>query len=152
MQRTYDDWVQTGWFQATMIGLVVISILVTAFGIIDLVFLSGDPGSAVAPGYRTDGLANLKVGNVFPLLSSTVASAIGIAGIVPLVRGDRIRAYRRFRLALMISVFITYPFVFAESSFAAVSGLLVTLAALGTVSAMLRQEEQEASLRSPEPV
>ncbi len=152
MQRTYDDWVQTGWFQATMIGAVVVAILVTAFGIIDLIFLSGSPGSAVAPGYRTDGLGNLKVGNLFPLLSSTVASAIGIAGIVPLVRGDRIKAYRRFRLALMISVFITYPFIFAESSFAAVSGLLVTLAALGTVSAMLRQEEQEAPVRSPEPV
>ena len=151
MQRTYDDWIQTGWFQVVMIGAVVLGILVTTVGIIDLVFLSGNPGSAVAPGYRTDGLGSLKIGNIIPLASSTVASAIGIAGILPLVRGDRIKAYRRFRLALMIAVFITYPFVFAESSFSAVTGLLVTLAALGTISAMLGQEEQEAPVREPEP-
>ena len=152
MQRTYDDWVQTRWFQVVMVTAVVVGILITAFGIVDLIFLSGNPGSATAPGYRTDGFSNLKLGNLFPLVSSAVASAIGVAGIVPLLRGDRIKAYRRFRLALLISVFITYPFVFAESSFSAVGGLLITLAALGTVSAMLRQEEQEASAPTPEPV
>jgi len=152
MQRTYDHWVQTRWFQVAMVGAVVLGILITAFGIIDLIFLSGSPSSRVAPGYQTDGISNLKIGNVFPLVSSTVSSLIGVAGIVPLLRGDRIKAYRRFRLALMIAIFITYPFIFAESSFSAVTGMLVTLAALGTVSAMLRQEEQEAPLRAPEPV
>ncbi|MBU3674752.1 MAG: hypothetical protein FGM34_06880 [Solirubrobacteraceae bacterium] len=152
MQRTYDHWVQTRWFQVVMVGAVVVGILITAFGIIDLIFLSGSPGSGVAPGYQTDGLSNLKIANVFPLVSSTASSVIGVAGIVPLVRGDRIKAYRRFRLALMIAIFITYPFIFAESSFSAVTGMLITLAALGTVSAMLRQEEQEAPLRAPEPV
>jgi hypothetical protein len=152
MQRTYDDWVQTGWFQVVMVGAVVVGILMSAVGIVDLIFLSGNPGSSVAPGYATDGFSNLKIGNVFPLISSAVASAIGIAGLVPLLRGERAKAYRRFRLALLISVFITYPFIFAESSFSAVTGLLITLAALGTVSAMLRQEEQETPIRSPEPV
>ena len=89
---------------------------------------------------------------MIPLVSSSVASVIGLAGIIPLLRGERAEAYRRFRLALLIAVFITYPFIFAESSFSAVTGLLVTLAALGTVSAMLRQEEQEAPVRAPEPV
>lgn len=152
MQRTYDGWVQTTWFQAVMIVAVVVGILMTAVGIVDLVFLSGNPGSGVAPGYATDGFGNLKIGNILPLLSSTVASVIGAAGLVPLLRGERAKAYRRFRLALLIAVFITYPFVFAESSFSAVTGLLITLAALGTVSAMLRQEEQEAPVHTPEPV
>ena len=152
MQETYDDWVQTRWFQVVMVGAVVVGILVTAFGVFDLIFLSGDPGSGAAPGYGTDGLGNLKVGNIVPLVSSTVASVIGVAGIVPLLRGERIKAYRRFRLALLVAVFITYPFIFAESSFSAVTGLLITLAALGTLSAMLRQEQQEGPRPEPEPV
>ena len=152
MQRTYDAWVQTPWFQAVMVGAVILGILATVFGIVDLLFLSGNPGTATAPGYRTDGLENLRIGNLIPLVASSVASVIGAAGVLPLLRGERVRAYRRFRLALLISVFITYPFIFAESSFSAVTGLLVTLAALGTVSAMLRQEEQEAPVAPPEPV
>ena len=145
MQRTYDDWVRTGWFQVLMIGAVVVGILITAFGIIDLIFLSGNPGSAASPGYATDGISNLKLVNAIPLASSSVASLIALVGIVPLLRGERIKAYRRFRMGLMIAVFVTYPFIFAENSFSAVSGLLLTLAALGTISAMLHQEEQEKS-------
>ena len=148
MQRTYDDWVQTSWFQTAMIGAVVIGILITAYGIVDSIFLSGHSGSASAPGYFSDGLASLKVGNIIPLISSSVACIVGIAGIAPLVRGERIKAYRRFRLALQVMIFITYPFIFAESSFSAVTGLLIALAALGTVSAMLRQEAQRPQTAS----
>ena len=145
MQRTYEDWVQTRWFQIAMIGAVVVGIILTAYGIVTLTFLSGNPGSLSMPGYQTDGLGSLKIGNVLPLVSSSVASIVGIAGIPPLLRGERVKSYRRFRLALQISIFITFPFIFAESSFSAVTGLLLTLAALGTVSAMLRQEAQKTS-------
>ena len=140
MQGTYEKSVQTRWFQIAMVTVVVVSVLVTAFGILELIFLSGRSGSLVVPGYGSDGLAHLKLGNVIPMISSAITSLIGITGIPPLLRGERIKAYRRFQLALQISIFITYPFIFAESSFSAVTGLLVTLAALGTVSAMLRQE------------
>lgn len=149
MQRTYEDWVQTRWFQIVMTGAVILSVLITAAGIVALIFFSSGSDSLAPPGYRADGLESLKVGNLIPLISSAISSAIGIAGLIPLLRGDRAKAYRRFRLALQISVFITYPFIFAESSFSAVTGLLVTLAALGTVSAMLRQESRKAPKPTP---
>ena len=148
MQRTYDGWVQTPGFQVAMIGAVIVGILITAFGIVELIFFSGSPSSVPVASYRGDGLSSLRVGNVIPLISSTITCAIGAAGIWPLMRGDRIKAYRRFRLALQISIFITYPFIFAEDSFSAVTGMLITLAALGTVSAMLRQETQRPANRA----
>jgi hypothetical protein len=142
MQRTYEDWVQTRWFQVVMTGVVILAVLLTAAGIVVLIFFSSGSNSLAPPGYQADGLGNLKVGNLIPLISSAITSVIGIAGLIPLLRGNRATAYRRFRLALQISIFITYPFIFAESSFSAVTGLLLTLAALGTVSAMLRQESR----------
>lgn len=145
MQRTYDRWVETRWFQVTMIGAVVVAILATTFGILELIFFSGGHGHLTPAGYKADGLGNLKIGNLIPLASTAIASAIGIAGLLPLLRGEREKAYRLFRIALQISIFVTYPFIFAEDSFSAVTGLLVTLAALGTVSAMLRQEERSPS-------
>ena len=140
MQRTYDGWVQTSWFQIVMIATVIVAVLITAIGIIELIFFTGSSSSVPLSSYRADGLGSLTIGNIIPLISSSITCAIGIAGIWPLLRGDRVKAYRRFRLALQISIFITYPFIFAEDSFSAVTGLLITLAALGTVSAMLRQE------------
>ena len=145
MQRTYDSWVETRWFQVTMIGAVIIAILFTTLGIIDLIFFSGGHSHLTPPGYKADGLENLKIGNLIPLASTAIASAIGIAGLLPLLRGERVKAYRLFRIALQISIFITYPFIFAEDSFSAVTGMLITLAALGTVSAMLRQETQSGA-------
>lgn len=148
MQRTYDGWVQTTWFQVVMIGAVIAGVLITAAGIIGLIFFTGSPSSVPVSSYRADGIENLKIGNIIPLISSSITCVIGIAGIWPLLRGSRVKAYRRFRLALQISIFITYPFIFAEDSFSAVTGLLITLAALGTVSAMLRQETQRRAHRS----
>lgn len=144
MQRTYDEWVQTRWFQVTMTAVVIVSIVVTALGVLELIFFSGNPGSVATAGYGADGWEHLGIGNIIPLVSNAVASAIGIAGLIPLMRGNRAKAYRRFQLALQIAIFITYPFVFAEHSFSAVTGLLITLAALGTVSAMLSQETRKA--------
>jgi len=74
-----------------------------------------------------------------------------VAGIVRVRRGDRLTGYRLLDRALLVQVFITQVFVFVESSFGAITGLLVAIALLITVRLLQRreQERQEARPASP---
>lgn len=74
------------------------------------------------------------------LASSTVAAVLVAAGILRLRARDRAAAYRRFDRALLVSIFVTQVFAFAESQFTAVFGLGFDVLLLLTLRAMMRGE------------
>ncbi len=78
--------------------------------------------------------------HVAGLSSSGVAAALVLAGVWKLGRRDRPAAYRRFDRALLVSIFVTQVFAFAESQFTAVFGLGVDVLLLITIRAMSRGE------------
>jgi hypothetical protein len=68
-------------------------------------------------------------------------------GISRLRGGDRAAGYRILGRALLIEIFITQIFLFVQSSFAATTGLLISLALLMTVR-RLEGLERTSSLAS----
>ncbi|MEX2255258.1 MAG: hypothetical protein WEC34_07460 [Acidimicrobiia bacterium] len=80
------------------------------------------------------------------LLSSMVANACLIIGVVVLLRThDRLRAYRWFDRGLLITIFVTQVFVFAEEQLGGTVGLLLTLMVWGLLrGAMSAERGREA--------
>jgi len=74
--------------------------------------------------------------------SSSVAAVLVLWGTVRLRRGDRAGGYRLYDRALLVSIFVTQVFAFAESQFTAVFGLGLDVLLLATVRAMIRGEGQ----------
>jgi hypothetical protein len=86
--------------------------------------------------------------HVAGLCSSAVAGVLVAAGALKLGRGDRAAAYRRFDRALLVSIFVTQVFAFAESQFTAVFGLGLDVLLLVTVRVMMRGERQLQRVRA----
>ena len=76
---------------------------------------------------------------VVPTISATVSVVLTAIGIWQLPR-SRLRAYRSFDQALLVSLFVTQVFLFAQEEFWAAFGFLATLAVLFTVRLGLRVE------------
>jgi hypothetical protein len=84
--------------------------------------------------------------------SSAVAAVLVLTGAWRLGRRNRLGAYRRFDRALLVSIFVTQVFAFAESQFTAAFGLGLDVLLLATVRAMIRGEnELRRRDRPPEP-
>ncbi len=147
MGRIYASWVRSRWFQRAMIAAVTFGLGSNLLLLVAALFFTTGADAPSTPGYGADGIGSLNIGNIASVISIAVSSLFGIAGIASLIRGRRIGAYKRLRQALLVTIFVTYPFVFAENSFSAVTGLLITLAAFGTLSAMLREEERIEGVR-----
>ena len=73
-------------------------------------------------------------------VSSAVAAAFAVVGLIRLVQGRRERAFIMLERALLISIFFTQVFAFVHEQFGAVAGLLVDLALFFAVRAILNQE------------
>lgn len=68
-----------------------------------------------------------------------VYSVLILAGFIKF-RESRVKAYRIFKNALLINIFVTQFFAFYRLQFAAVSGLFLNLALLGAVNYLIRLE------------
>jgi hypothetical protein len=80
--------------------------------------------------------------HVAGLGSSALAASLVLAGQVRIARRDRAGAYRRFDRALLVSIFVTQVFAFAESEFTAAFGLGLDVLMLVTLRAMMRGERE----------
>lgn len=79
------------------------------------------------------------------LLSSAAPGVLVLLGIFHIAR-SRLRAYRYFQRAVLVSVFITQFFAFYHAQFVAAAGLLWNLLIFATLRYMIHQEERlEAS-------
>lgn len=124
--RTTRRMVAARWVPWVTVGLLVATSLGTvARGVVAWV------GGADVPGWIVVGL----------LVSAAASTGVAATGLV-VVRGDRARAYRLFRRAVLISLLVTQVFVFRLEEWAASAGLLLDLLVLGLVAAELNQLEE----------
>jgi hypothetical protein len=73
-------------------------------------------------------------------LSTAVAAAFAVTGLVQLVRGLRRQAFEMLERALLVSIFFTQVFAFVHTQFEAVIGLLVDLVLFLMVRTVLTRE------------
>jgi hypothetical protein len=80
------------------------------------------------------------------LVSSMAANACLLAGVVLLRTRGRLEAYQWFDRGLLISIFITQIFVFAEEQLGGTVGLVVLLAVWILLRSAMRAERERAVL------
>jgi hypothetical protein len=144
----YDRWSRQRWFRrlvigvmatyATLMGLLVL--LVAAAGIADLL-----------------GVGKLELDFTFAQACETISEAVSgwlvIIGLVRLVRGHTLSAYRWFDRALLVQIFVGQVFAYIDESFSATWGFLVCIALLVSVRFMAREEHRlEAERGAPAPL
>ena len=81
------------------------------------------------------------------LLASIVTTAMTIVGVARLA-SSHLAAYRWFKRSILVSIFLGQVFLFFQSQFAALGGLMVNLVLLSGLNTMLRAEyaRREAAL------
>ena len=119
-----------------LLQLLTVFVLVLSLGV--------DLGGA-AENFVSDNVGDLRFVNIGALVSAAVSAVIIAAGIVVWRRGERVAALRHFDRALIVQIFITQVFIYAESSFSAITGMLVAIGLLVTVRYMeARERDREA--------
>ena len=79
-------------------------------------------------------------------ISTVVAAAFAITGLVKLVRGQRERAFVLLERALLVSIFFTQVFAFVHTQFAAVLGLVIDLGLFFAVREVLTHDIEKRTL------
>lgn len=115
----WSPWVTVGVLLASVVGSVVRGVLAWVQG-------------ADVPWWVVAGL----------LVSATSAGVLALLGLA-VVGQDRLRGYRRFRRAVLVSLLVTQVFVFRLEEWSAVLGLVVDLLVLGLVAAEVGQLEED---------
>ncbi len=144
LRRRYFRIVEKRWFVRVvtwMFGIWAFGILLD---VLVLVLAIGLEIGGAQAGFQQDELLDLPPANVASIISSAVAGYFMVKGIRRLRRGDRLGAYDWLDRALMVQIFITQVFIFVESSFSAVTGLLVSILMLVTIRYAKRQEHERA--------
>ena len=85
------------------------------------------------------------------VISSAVSGALIVVGVVRLPR-HRVAAYRWFERGMLVQIFVTQVFEFAQEQLAGVFGLVLNLLMWVALRAMIRAELEQEVVRSPEPV
>jgi hypothetical protein len=119
--------------------LLAVFVLVLSFGI--------DLGGA-ANDFVSDKIGDLSFVNIGALVSAAVSALLIGLGIRAWRRGDRAAGLREFDRALIVQIFVTQVFIYAESSFSAITGMLVAIALLATIRYMEAREIETE--RAPE--
>lgn len=154
VQRRYFALVDRPRFQLLVAAVFGIWALASLFSVLSLVLSVAVDWGGARVGFRNDDLAHLSTVGWATLISSAVSAVLVVIGLVRLRRGERLAGYRMLKDALLVAIFITRVFVFAESQFGAVFGLAVDLLLFITVRYMIGQEqrvERAKALERPEP-
>ena len=86
----------------------------------------------------------LRIPNIASAISSAVSAGFMISGLQRLRHHRALAAYQQFDRALLVQIFVTQIFVFVESSFSALFGLLIAILLLITVRYLERRELEQA--------
>ena len=150
VRRRYFALVERTWFPLLVDCVFGLWAILSLLTIIELVFSVAFHWGGAMGGFRRDELAHLPFVNWADLVSSAVSAVLVFAGLVELHRSGRLPAYRLFKDALLVSIFVTRVFAFVESQFGAVFGLAVDLVLLVTVRYMIEQERRAEERAGPE--
>ena len=151
VRRRYLAAVDRPWFRPLLACVFGLWAAVSLLTLIALVLSLGFHWGGAMPGFRRDELAHLTLVNWASLASSAVSAVLVVVGLVRLRDGERLAAYRMFKDALLVAIFVTRVFAFVESQFGAVLGLAIDLLLLVTVRYMIDQERRREGIPPLEP-
>lgn len=140
----YYRLVDRPWFTRVLSAIFILWVIVAFLQVVALSLVAGLTLGGVQSNVETDGVQHLDFVNIAAVVSTVVAAGFMAAGVRQLRRGDRAAAYWRFERGLLVTIFVTQVFVFAESSFGATTGFLLSLLLFVTVRYMARQEAARA--------
>ena len=112
--------------------------------VIVLVFAVGLKIGGAQKGFGSDDVDALRIPNIASAISSAVSAGFMISGLQRLRHHRALAAYQQFDRALLVQIFVTQIFVFVESSFSALFGLLVSILLIITVRYLERRELERA--------
>ncbi len=138
IRNIYGRLIQRRWFLNTVIAFFVLQSLLTFVvdGILLYIRMRGSSYMAtVLPG----GFQALSFSDLAMLASATFAGVLVLLGISK-IRRNRIAAYRLFRSAILIQIFLVQVFLFYEEQLLALSGLAVNILVLIVLRYMISQE------------
>jgi hypothetical protein len=147
----YQRWSEQRWFHGVVIGVFTLWALASVAAICGLVLSFGFAGDAARAGFEEDSVSHLNFVNWATLGATAVSTALVVAGLERLLRGDRLDAYLWLTRALLVSIFVTRVFTFVESQFGAVFGLAVDVLLLVSIQLMTAQERRRQPAAEPPP-
>jgi hypothetical protein len=127
-------------FATTLAWLFGAWAVLSALGVIELVFSVGVDLGTAHRGYVSDRIQDLAFVNVASLASSFASALLVARGVLRLRQERRADAYRDFERALLVAIFVTQVFAFVESQFGAVFGLAIDLLLLVGLRALRAQD------------
>jgi hypothetical protein len=138
--------VERRWFRRGLLWTLGAWAGIQFLAVVLLVLSLGIDLGGAADGFISDNVGELRFVNIGALVSATVSAVLIATGIVGWRHGEREEALRRFDRALLVQIFVTQVFIYAESSFSAISGMLVAIGLLVTIRYMAaRERESERS-------
>jgi len=123
--KLYETLISKKWFSGAIVAFFVVYTIGGLFKAFPLIIL------------KLPALSIIEWGE---LVSLAAAGAFVIAGIWR-IRGSRVEAYRLFKYAVLVAIFLTQFFVFYREQLSAVVGLAWNILILITLRYMIREEE-----------
>ena len=134
-------------FQRLMIVLIalwVLALLIQLAGLAAFTTPSAEPGEVFRLGSHVTNVPLSSSDRGFVrwalFISTLVAVALALAGLLRLVQGRRKAALTLLERALLVSIFLIQVFAFAHSQFTAAIGLFIDVGLFAAVRTMLAQE------------
>jgi hypothetical protein len=140
----YYRWTEHRWFRRILATVFIVWSFLVVLTVILFPFVPGIHLGSVQDTFKGGGASHLNFGNIASIVSAVVAVYFMVGGLIRLREGRRVEAYRAFEYALLVTIFVTQVFVFAESSFSAIVDLVISILLLFTVRYMMHQEQHRA--------
>lgn len=127
-------------FPGVIIAIVVTWGILSLFGFLNLLLLI-DGSSGISAEVT---IADSSFVTGASSVSTFTSGVLVVIGIVRMRQGRRQQAYRYFRRALLVSIFVTRVFSFVSSQFAAVFGLAIDIALYAAIGEIAARDEMES--------
>ena len=134
-RRLYRKLVQKGWFVKAVIAFFLLQSFL-ALGLDAFLLYVRLEGRLHAQGT----FLALPHSDLAGLVSATIAAAFAVAGIIK-IRSSRLEAYKLFKNAVLVQIFLVQVFLFYKAQFLAVVGLAGNICVLLVLYYMIRQEK-----------
>lgn len=136
-RRLYRKLVQKGWFVKVVIAFFLLQSFL-ALGLDAFLLYARLRWTSVIHG--TFPALSLSLSDLAGLASATLAAAFAVAGIMKM-RSSRQEAYRLFKNAVLVQIFLVQVFLFYKAQFLALLGLAGNICVLLVLYYMIRQEK-----------
>jgi len=124
-------------FPVTITSIVIVWGVLSVFGMFQIVLVIGGDQE------MTVNAADSTFVAVASSISTTISGVLVLIGAFRMRQGRRQVAYRYFRRALLVSIFVTRVFSFVETQFGAVFGLTFDILLYAAIGELAARDEQE---------